>query len=366
MFVWIGWRLMIWAVLLVISGLLVILVPAVAPWAVMLVLCGAIRPWLGAWKNARGNGVAGGFGLGGADDRTRFARSGGGVTRASGDRSAVDGADHVSYGLDDSCVLDVGAGSQKSWEHSVGDLDGASGGGVPDSLAGSGRPPAAGAGVGASSARFALDVVLRAAGSGRSDEFLAHPIRPGGVGAGCRSGPGAHRADAHGLDGRDSLRGLVGRGLVAGPRAGGLGSGRIVGRSRGETLWNGSGSGSGTTGESSGRCGSRSGSIALPSFPSWPWRLTWFGLVPASPATGVRLWSHPEQAEATLRGLIRRFVAPERVDVLLNTSEGDLAIRQGQHDDRGSIHPRTARGLEVRSTGGSPWIDRESTQPRRR
>ena len=32
MFVWMGWRLTVWAVLLVVSGLLVMLVPARAPW----------------------------------------------------------------------------------------------------------------------------------------------------------------------------------------------------------------------------------------------------------------------------------------------------------------------------------------------
>jgi hypothetical protein len=67
----------------------------------------------------------------------------------------------------------------------------------------------------------------------------------------------------------------------------------------------------------------------------WPARLTWFGLVPASPATTAAPVESPEQAEAALRGLIRRFVAAERVDALLNTGEGDLAIRQRQRDDRG-------------------------------
>ena len=59
MFVWIGWRLTVWAVLLVISGLLVMLVPALAPWGVMIALCGAIRPWLSAWKGAEGTALRG-------------------------------------------------------------------------------------------------------------------------------------------------------------------------------------------------------------------------------------------------------------------------------------------------------------------
>ena len=46
MFVWIGWRVTVWAVSLVISGLLVMFVPTLAPWALMVALCGAIRPWL--------------------------------------------------------------------------------------------------------------------------------------------------------------------------------------------------------------------------------------------------------------------------------------------------------------------------------
>ena len=59
MFVWIGWRLTVWAVLLVLSGLLVMLVPALAPWGVMIALCGAIRPWLSAWKGAEERRYAG-------------------------------------------------------------------------------------------------------------------------------------------------------------------------------------------------------------------------------------------------------------------------------------------------------------------
>jgi hypothetical protein len=52
----------------------------------------------------------------------------------------------------------------------------------------------------------------------------------------------------------------------------------------------------------------------------WPARLTWFGLAPAS-STGADVpLDLPDQAEAALRGLIRRFVAPERVAALLNTS----------------------------------------------
>ena len=59
MFVWIGWRVTVWAVSLVISGLLVMFVPTLAPWALMVALCGAIRPWLCAWKGAEGTALRG-------------------------------------------------------------------------------------------------------------------------------------------------------------------------------------------------------------------------------------------------------------------------------------------------------------------
>jgi hypothetical protein len=41
----------------------------------------------------------------------------------------------------------------------------------------------------------------------------------------------------------------------------------------------------------------------------WPLRLTWFGIVFLSPGAPI-----PESAAATLRGLIRRFATPERID----------------------------------------------------
>jgi hypothetical protein len=51
----------------------------------------------------------------------------------------------------------------------------------------------------------------------------------------------------------------------------------------------------------------------------WPSRLTWFGLAPSFAATATSPLDSPQQAEAILRGLIRRFVAAERVNALLNT-----------------------------------------------
>ena len=67
MFAWTGWRQAVWAVLLMVSGWLVMFVPGLAPWAVMIAVCGAIPPWLSAWKWLR-NGAAWGLGLGGADE----------------------------------------------------------------------------------------------------------------------------------------------------------------------------------------------------------------------------------------------------------------------------------------------------------
>jgi hypothetical protein len=48
-------------------------------------------------------------------------------------------------------------------------------------------------------------------------------------------------------------------------------------------------------------------------------RLTWFGLETASPFSKTAPPESPEQAEAILRVLIRRFVSPDRIDSLLNS-----------------------------------------------
>jgi hypothetical protein len=54
----------------------------------------------------------------------------------------------------------------------------------------------------------------------------------------------------------------------------------------------------------------------------WPIRLTWFGLAPADPAGPTEPGELPPQAEATFLNLIRRFVAPDRLDALANLDEG--------------------------------------------
>jgi hypothetical protein len=46
----------------------------------------------------------------------------------------------------------------------------------------------------------------------------------------------------------------------------------------------------------------------------WPVRLTWFGLEPVASVDGSARFDVPAQAEATLRGLIRRFALPWRLD----------------------------------------------------
>jgi hypothetical protein len=45
----------------------------------------------------------------------------------------------------------------------------------------------------------------------------------------------------------------------------------------------------------------------------WPFRLSWYGVVPADAGPGPAP-SVPEEAEATLKGLLRRFAQPARID----------------------------------------------------
>ena len=287
---------------------------------------------LAAPGRRRKNGAARGFGLGGADDCSRSAGSDASITRASGDRSTVDGADYVSDGFGDAGVLDVGAGSEESGWKSVGDLDGAAGSGVPDPLVGSRRPATAVQGLG----QVQLDSpwtlfygLLVLAGV---TNFL--PTRYGlaalSLGAGLV-------LELLGLTAMDWTARLAPRSgwpwHGRWPLAGGLRSGRIGGRRSGETLWNGSGSGSGTTGASSGPEDPGAVELRRRTFPRPARR-------PGSACAGVssdnsRACGVARTGRGMLRGLIRRFVASERVDALLNTGEGDLAIRQRQRDDRG-------------------------------
>ena len=66
----------------------------------------------------------------------------------------------------------------------------------------------------------------------------------------------------------------------------------------------------------------------------WPMRLTWFGLAPSSSTGPGRPGPlpPPPDAEATLRGLIRRFVVPGRIDALLDA------------EDRETCHPERTAG----------------------
>ena len=55
---------------------------------------------------------------------------------------------------------------------------------------------------------------------------------------------------------------------------------------------------------------------------SWPVRLSWFGLTRVSASSPEFSPAQLSQAEATLRGLIRRFAAPDRVSELLASHSG--------------------------------------------
>jgi hypothetical protein len=54
----------------------------------------------------------------------------------------------------------------------------------------------------------------------------------------------------------------------------------------------------------------------------WPVRLSWFGLVPAEAASAVEpvAFADPPEAEATFRGLIRRFAQGGRLDEVVGPS----------------------------------------------
>ncbi len=71
----------------------------------------------------------------------------------------------------------------------------------------------------------------------------------------------------------------------------------------------------------------------------WPARLTWFGLVSASAAATHGVPDLPEQAETTLRTLLRRFVAPDRADAFLNTERDALRSTGGRAMMKGDRPP---------------------------
>jgi hypothetical protein len=64
---------------------------------------------------------------------------------------------------------------------------------------------------------------------------------------------------------------------------------------------------------------------------AWPIRLGWFGLEPVDPAAAARPPEAPAEAEAALRGLLRRFAQPERLDEVLGPEAG-AASSCGQAD----------------------------------
>ena len=65
----------------------------------------------------------------------------------------------------------------------------------------------------------------------------------------------------------------------------------------------------------------------------WPVRLSWFGLARVSPSAKEAIAEPSEQARLTLRGLIRRFVTPERLAALFDAQAGELAVRHRQQED---------------------------------
>ncbi len=197
----------------------------------------------------------------------------------------------------------------------MGDLDGASGDRLLDSLAGRNGKTQACPGAGAASFRVALDPVLWSACAGGRDQFPAHAVRTGRSLRWLRLGARIPGLDANGLAGRRARHGMVRRGLDPGGKhlPGGLArrSAR-AGRSSLDRLWLWFRDHWGVvwalrTQDRFNRTAELSG---------WPFRLTWFGLTPTDPAAGDVPITPPEEAEKVFRGLIRRFVDADRLDHL--------------------------------------------------
>jgi hypothetical protein len=334
MFVWIGWRLTVWAVLLVISGLLVMLVPTLAPWGVMIALCGAIRPWLSAWKGAEGTALRG-------------ALVWAGLTIALGLLAQV----QALFELPE---------TGRPWTGRITYLMVLAMLASLTSVLGARNP-----GGRAWAILMVLLVVvflipwLEAGGRLRRPQGLGQvqldspwtlfygllvlagvtnflPTRYGlaalSLGAGLVLEFLGLTRTGWTAEARAAVWSTVAWSLALGWWLAEWSNRRpSLGRNSLERLWLWFRDHWGVVWAL--RIQERFNRSAELS--RWPARLTWFGLVPAFPATTAAPVESPEQAEAVLRGLIRRFVAAERVDALLNTGEGDLAIRQRQRDDRG-------------------------------
>ena len=334
MFAWIVWRFAFRAVLLSISGLLITFVPALAPWVVMMVVCGAIRPWLNVWKGAEGTALRGALAWAGLTIALGLLAQVLALLELSDTGRPWTG--RITYlmalAMLASLMSVLGARNPGGrawailmvllvvvflipWLEAGGRLRRAHGLGQLqlDSpwtlfygllvLAGVTNYLPTRYGLAALS--LGAGLVLEYLGLTRTNwtaetRATVWPAVAWSLALGWWLAEWANRRPS---PGRDSLERLW---LWFRDHWG------VVWALRIEERFN------------------RAAEVSR-----WPVRLTWFGLVPASPTTTNTPLESPEQAEAALRGLMRRFVAPERIDALLNTGEGNLAIRHRQGDDRG-------------------------------
>ncbi len=333
MFAWTGWRHTVWAVLLMVSGWLVMFVPGLAPWAVMIAVCGAIRPWLSAWKGAEGTALRG-------------ALAWAGLTIALGLLAQVQAllelpetgrpwTGRITYlmvlALLASLTSVLGARNPggKAWAILmvllvVVFL-------IPWLEAGGRLRRAQGLGQVQLDSPWTLFYGLLVVAGVTNFLPTRHGLAALSLGAGLvleflgltSSG---WTAVAHAMV-WSAVAWLLALGWWLAEWSNRRPS---PGRNSLERLWLWFRDHWGVVWAL--RVQERFNRAAEVS--RWPARLTWFGLVPASPATAATAVELPAQAEAALRSLIRRFVATERVDALLHTSEEDLAIRQRQRDDR--------------------------------
>jgi hypothetical protein len=333
MFAWIQWRLTVWAVLLMFSGGLVLFVPALAPWAVLIAIGGAIKPWLSAWKGAEGTALRG-------------ALAWAGVTIGLGLLAQVQAllelpetgrpfTGRITYlmvlALLASLTSVLGARNPGGrawailmvllvvvflipWLEEGGRLRRAQGLGQ----------------VQLDSPWTLFYGLLVLAGV---TNFL--PTRYGfaalSLGAGLVLELLGLSRTGWTAEARAAVWSAVAWALALGWWLAEWSNRRpSLGRNSLERIWLWFRDHWGVVWAL--RIQERFNRVAEVS--RWPARLTWFGLVPASPATAAAPVELPAHAEAALRGLIRRFVASERIDALLNTGEEDLAIRRRQRDDR--------------------------------
>ena len=302
-----------------------------------------------------GDGTAGGGRLGDAGGGSGARGAGRCVGRLAGLGAGGRGILGLPLGAGDPGGADLGLECAYAGGWGVGALDGAPGPRLPDPLAGGAGHGPGRRGAGPVAAGLALDVVLRAPGRRRGDELRADAVWPGGGMAGARvyarvCGPDAGRV----VEG-DSGTGLVGRPLDPGGRdldgpmafeARGDGQGR-------RRAWRRRGSGSATTGEWSGRSGSRSGSTARPRRCNG--RSDWAGTASCRPPasrprpgrTSPRVPRRPCAASCggspTRPGSKRRSIGPA------------LALENFRASADDGYSRRVRSGTDVRRGGGGEW-----------